>query len=139
MNISRKTDLIRQKNVKTVLWITPSHCFQLFLANLRFHNSRTPDTRQVREITWTGLSGSPDNDLLLHQAGGVTPRRLFTSLSSQVTTVTGLGVFWKLLFLWKASIYKVVWYNLLLYVLLYFSLSLTYRFLLSGENKVRRW
>ena len=41
--------------------------------------------------------------------------------------------------MWKASIYKVVWYNLLLYVLLYFSLSLTYRFLLSGENKVRRW
>lgn len=53
-----------------------------------------------------------------------------------MTTVTGLGVFWKLLFLWKASIYKVVWYNLLLYVVLYFSLSLTYRFLLTGENKV---
>ena len=50
--------------------------------------------------------------------------------------MTGLGVFWKLLFRWKASIYKVVWYNLLLYVILYFSLSLTYRFLLTGDNKV---
>ena len=56
-----------------------------------------------------------------------------------MTTVTGLGVFWKLLFRWKASIYKVVWYNLLLYIILYFSLSLTYRFLLTGDNKVRVW
>ena len=56
-----------------------------------------------------------------------------------MTTVTGLGVFWKLLFRWKASIYKVVWYNLLLYVILYFSLSLTYRFLLTGEHKVIVW
>ena len=53
--------------------------------------------------------------------------------------MAGLGVFWKLLFRWKASIYKVVWYNLLLYVILYFSLSLTYRFLLTGDNKVTVW
>ena len=65
-------------------------------------------------------------------------------------------MFWKLLFIWKASIYKVtlgavqifstspkyffihevVWCNLLLYILLYSAISVTYRYLLSEEEKV---
>ena len=54
----------------------------------------------------------------------------------KVTTVKGLGVFWKILFRWKASVYKSVWYNLLLYILLYSSLSITYRYFLSEEQRV---
>ena len=48
----------------------------------------------------------------------------------------GLGVFWKLLFRWKGSIYKLVWQNLAVYLVLYGSLSLTYRLLLEGEARV---
>ena len=54
----------------------------------------------------------------------------------QVATSSGLGVFWKLLIKWKGSIYKLVWQNLLLYLLLYYILSLTYRFGLNDTGKV---
>lgn len=50
--------------------------------------------------------------------------------------MSGCGVFWKLLFVWKASVYKVVWTNLLLYIVLYSGLSITYRFLLQEDQKV---
>jgi hypothetical protein len=45
-------------------------------------------------------------------------------------------VFWKLLFRWKGSIYKLVWQNLVVYLVLYSTLSLTYRLLLEGEARV---
>ena len=54
----------------------------------------------------------------------------------QVATSHGLGVFWKLLVRWKGSIYKLVWQNLVVYLALYSSLSLTYRFLLGEEARV---
>ena len=54
----------------------------------------------------------------------------------EVATSHGLGVFWKLLFRWKGSIYKLVWQNLAVYLVLYSSLSLTYRLLLEGEARV---
>jgi len=59
------------------------------------------------------------------------------SYQQQVATSSGLGVFWKLLFKWKGSIYKLVWQNLLLYLVLYYALSLIYRFGLdvSGKEK----
>ena len=56
--------------------------------------------------------------------------------SFQVATSSGLGVFWKLLLKWKGSIYKLVWQNLLLYLVLYYALSLTYRFGLNDPGKV---
>ena len=54
----------------------------------------------------------------------------------QVATSSGLGVFWKLLFRWKGSIYKLVWQNLLLYMALYYALSVLYRFLLDQPGRV---
>ena len=54
----------------------------------------------------------------------------------QVATSHGLGVFWKLLVRWKGSIYKLVWQNLVVYLALYSSLSLMYRFLLGEEARV---
>ena len=53
-----------------------------------------------------------------------------------MATASGLGVFWKLLLLWRGSIYKLVWTNLALYIVLYYSLSLTYRFLLDPGGRV---
>ena len=61
---------------------------------------------------------------------------LVTTRHLQVATASGLGVFWKLLLLWRGSIYKLVWTNLALYIVLYYSLSLTYRFLLDPGGRV---
>ena len=55
----------------------------------------------------------------------------------KVATCSGLGVFWRLLFQWRGSIYKLVWQNLLLYMTLYYGLSLMYRFLLDSDGRVR--
>ena len=56
--------------------------------------------------------------------------------SENVFTSTGhCGIFIKLLLRWKGSIYKLVWRELIIYVGLYSMLSLTYRFILTGEGK----
>ncbi|XP_067012462.2 bestrophin homolog 24 [Anabrus simplex] len=56
--------------------------------------------------------------------------------TGEVATCTGLGCFWKLLFRWRGSIYKLLWPNLVVYSIVYFSLSFVYRFLLSDENRL---
>ena len=53
-----------------------------------------------------------------------------------MATSSGLGVFWKLLFKWRGSVYKLVWQNLTVYILLYYSLSFTYRFTLNQDGRV---
>ncbi|XP_046390919.1 bestrophin-2-like isoform X1 [Ischnura elegans] len=55
--------------------------------------------------------------------------------TAEVATCSGLGNFWKLLFRWTGSIYKLLWPNLLIYSLWYFSLSLLYRFVLNESQK----
>ncbi len=45
------------------------------------------------------------------------------------------SVFLKLLLRWRGSIYKLVWHDLLIYVLLYYLLSCTYRFALDDESE----
>jgi hypothetical protein len=54
-----------------------------------------------------------------------------------VFTATGKcgGLFLKLLMRWRGSIYKLVWRDLLIYVVLYYMLSGTYRFLLTEESE----
>ncbi|KAG8222326.1 hypothetical protein J437_LFUL001868 [Ladona fulva] len=55
--------------------------------------------------------------------------------TAEVATCRGLGVFWKLLFRWRGSIYKLLWPNLVVYSFCYFTLSAVYRFGLKGEQK----
>ncbi|XP_018016214.1 bestrophin-3, partial [Hyalella azteca] len=56
--------------------------------------------------------------------------------TAQVATSShGLGCFWKLLFRWKGSIYKLVWHELLIYCLCYFTISLIYRLALTEPQK----
>ncbi|XP_046997814.1 uncharacterized protein LOC124613197 isoform X1 [Schistocerca americana] len=55
--------------------------------------------------------------------------------TGEVATCTGLGCFWRLLFRWKGSIYKLLWPNFFLYGAVYFALSCVYRFVLSEENR----
>ncbi|CAH0559983.1 unnamed protein product [Brassicogethes aeneus] len=50
--------------------------------------------------------------------------------TAQVATCKRLGCFLKLLRRWKGSIYKLVWMDLLIYLALYYSLNITYRFVL---------
>nr|XP_045611052.1 bestrophin homolog 17-like isoform X1 [Procambarus clarkii]XP_045611055.1 bestrophin homolog 17-like isoform X1 [Procambarus clarkii]XP_045611056.1 bestrophin homolog 17-like isoform X1 [Procambarus clarkii] len=55
--------------------------------------------------------------------------------TSQVATCSGFGCFWKLLFRWKGSIYKLVWPELLVYSIAFYLFSFTYRFALSEDQK----
>eukprot|EP00095_Tigriopus_kingsejongensis_P010038 maker-scaffold231_size243715-snap-gene-1.38 protein:Tk10038 transcript:maker-scaffold231_size243715-snap-gene-1.38-mRNA-1 annotation:"Bestrophin-2 " len=60
------------------------------------------------------------------------------SYSREVFTSTGsAGIFLKLLFRWKGSIYRLVWRDLLVYVILYSLLSIVYRFCLDADLKTR--
>ncbi|CAH1389689.1 unnamed protein product [Nezara viridula] len=57
------------------------------------------------------------------------------SYTAQVTSCRQFGCFWKLLFRWKGSIYKLLWPNLMVYVMLYSTLSFGYRFLLNEKER----
>ncbi|XP_020279361.1 bestrophin-4-like isoform X2 [Pseudomyrmex gracilis] len=55
--------------------------------------------------------------------------------TAEVATCRGLGCFLKLLLRWRASIYKLVWIDLALYLFIYYLLSGIYRLLLDDEQK----
>ena len=55
--------------------------------------------------------------------------------TAEVATCRGLGCFLKLLLRWRASIYKLVWLDLALFLFIYYSLSGIYRLLLNEEQK----
>lgn len=55
--------------------------------------------------------------------------------TGEVATVRGLGCFLKLLARWKGSIYKLVWMDLLVFLSIYYSLNMLYRFLLDENGK----
>ena len=54
--------------------------------------------------------------------------------TDQVATAS-FGCFLRLLFIWRGSIYKLIWKELLIYLLVYFILSFTYRFGLTEVQK----
>nr|XP_033341916.1 bestrophin-4 isoform X1 [Megalopta genalis] len=57
--------------------------------------------------------------------------------TAEVATCKGLGCFLKLLLRWRASIYKLVWLDLALFLFIYYSLSTIYRLLLDdGQKKI---
>ncbi|XP_055953999.1 uncharacterized protein LOC129989467 [Argiope bruennichi] len=55
--------------------------------------------------------------------------------SAEVATSRGFGCFWKLLFRWKGSIYKLLWPDLGLYFSFYYFLSILYRFALTESQR----
>ncbi|XP_070494088.1 bestrophin-4 isoform X2 [Chironomus tepperi] len=57
------------------------------------------------------------------------------SYTGQVATCRGFGCFLKLLMRWRGSIYKLVWLDLTSFLLVYYTLNLTYRFVLNEEQK----
>ncbi|CAG2067043.1 unnamed protein product, partial [Timema podura] len=62
--------------------------------------------------------------------------KMTVTYTAEVATCTGLGCFWKLLFRWRGSIYKLLWPNLLVYTAVYFTLSVVYRVLLNEEHRL---
>ena len=56
------------------------------------------------------------------------------SYSEHVFTSTGQPIFLRLLFRWTGSIYKLVWRDLVIYVIFYTFLSLLYRFILPEQG-----
>ena len=57
------------------------------------------------------------------------------SYSSLVFTSKGVGTFLKLLLKWRGSIYKLVWKELFIYMIIYTLLALTYRLALDEDGK----
>ncbi|KAJ8727018.1 hypothetical protein PYW08_015415 [Mythimna loreyi] len=55
--------------------------------------------------------------------------------TGEVATCRGFGTFLKVLYRWRGSIYKLVWLDLLMFLLLYYVLNLIYRLLLDEASK----
>ncbi|XP_037083681.1 bestrophin-2-like, partial [Pollicipes pollicipes] len=55
--------------------------------------------------------------------------------NAEVASIKSFGVFWKLLCRWKGSIYKLVWPDLTLYIVLYFTLNMSYRFAMNENHR----
>ncbi|CAL4065754.1 unnamed protein product, partial [Meganyctiphanes norvegica] len=55
--------------------------------------------------------------------------------SKDVATSHWIGNFWKLLFRWRGSVYKLIWVDLLAYCILYGIISATYRFGLDADQR----
>ncbi|KAL7640792.1 UNVERIFIED_CONTAM: hypothetical protein RMT77_009067 [Armadillidium vulgare] len=53
----------------------------------------------------------------------------------EVASCKGFGCFWKLLFRWRGSIYKLVWPDLFLYTTLYYIIRLVYQFGLNPSQR----
>ncbi|XP_045606217.1 bestrophin-2 [Procambarus clarkii] len=53
--------------------------------------------------------------------------------TDKVASRGGFGSFWKLLLKWRGSVYKMVWQDMLLYIVLYYTLSLLYRFAFPSD------
>ncbi|XP_049777292.1 bestrophin-2-like isoform X2 [Schistocerca cancellata] len=55
--------------------------------------------------------------------------------TGEVATCRGFGCFLKLLLRWRGSIYKLVWPDLMVFLLLYYVLNFTYRFWLNEDQR----
>ncbi|XP_066990403.1 bestrophin-2-like [Macrobrachium rosenbergii] len=52
----------------------------------------------------------------------------------KVASHGGFGSFFKLLLKWRGSVYKMVWQDMLVFLVLYYAITLIYRFALPEEN-----
>ncbi|XP_071536095.1 bestrophin-1-like [Panulirus ornatus] len=55
--------------------------------------------------------------------------------TQKVSDCKGFGSFWRLLFRWRGSLYKLVWPDTLVYSFLYFICSMVYRFALDEKQR----
>ncbi|XP_066985144.1 bestrophin-4-like isoform X2 [Macrobrachium rosenbergii] len=55
--------------------------------------------------------------------------------TQKVSDCKGFGSFWRLLFRWRGSVYKLIWPDSLVYCFLYFVCSMVYRFGLDEQQR----
>ncbi|XP_030387313.1 bestrophin-4 [Scaptodrosophila lebanonensis] len=58
------------------------------------------------------------------------------SYTAEVATCHQLGCFWKLLARWRASIYKIIWVDLVAFLASFYAMAMLYRFVLEDDSKV---
>ncbi|GAB0097842.1 Bestrophin homolog [Sergentomyia squamirostris] len=56
--------------------------------------------------------------------------------TAEVATCSAFGCFLKLLFRWRGSIYKLVWLDLIAFLVAYFTLTMIYRVVLDKDQKI---
>ncbi|XP_049864674.1 bestrophin-4 [Schistocerca gregaria] len=57
------------------------------------------------------------------------------SYSAEVANSSKFGCFWRILCKWRGSVYKLIWRDLAVYLLLYYALNVVYRFALNDQQK----
>ncbi|SPP75994.1 bestrophin-2 [Drosophila guanche] len=57
------------------------------------------------------------------------------SYTAEVASCRHFGCFWKLLARWRASIYKIIWVDLLAFLASFYCMALLYRYVLRGSDK----
>ncbi|KAH8307155.1 hypothetical protein KR044_006066 [Drosophila immigrans] len=57
------------------------------------------------------------------------------SYTAEVATCQRCGCFWKLLARWRASIYKIIWFDLLIFLFCFYAMALLYRVILDEDDK----
>ncbi|XP_030570217.1 bestrophin homolog 14 isoform X2 [Drosophila novamexicana] len=66
------------------------------------------------------------------------------SYAGEVPNGSNFGCFWKILWKWRGSVYKLVWRELIAYLCLYYTINVIYRFALTPNqqtifNKIRQY
>lgn len=56
--------------------------------------------------------------------------------NAKVANSFGFGNFWKLLFKWRGSVYKLVWPEMIAYIVIYSIISIVYRIALNAESQI---
>ncbi len=78
--------------------------------------------------------------ILVYCRGSASDLAMTVSYADKVFSGGKLGpsfLFFKLLFRWKGTVYKLIWHDLVIYFSVYFTLSAIYRLVLEGESKHR--
>ncbi|XP_001603406.2 uncharacterized protein LOC100119673 isoform X1 [Nasonia vitripennis] len=57
------------------------------------------------------------------------------SYASEVPNGSSFGCFWRILIKWKGSVYKLIWRELLVYLVAYYVINFIYRYALSEEQQ----
>ncbi|XP_076170334.1 bestrophin family protein [Ptiloglossa arizonensis] len=58
------------------------------------------------------------------------------SYASEVPNGSSFGCFWRILVKWRGSVYKLIWRELLVYLIVYYLINFTYRYGLNEHQRV---